>query len=126
LGLFALLGCGDSVGKCYPVAGKVTFKGILLKDAEVIFVPDLEKGNKSKVSAFGKTGQDGTFTLTTQGREGAPIGWYKVVVMTVYPGGPANPVAIPERYTRPRETDLSLEVVSSPSQDAYEVRLLPK
>jgi hypothetical protein len=117
------IGCGEEVAPRHPASGKVTLDGAPLGDAEIIYVPDAEKGNKSKISCGGRTAADGTYTLSTVGPAGAPAGWYKVVVQTTFPGGPAKPVVIPDRYASLSETDLSREVVPSPAADAYDIHL---
>jgi hypothetical protein len=116
-----LSGCGG-VGKLYPVSGKVTVDGKPLPDAQLSFMPDAEKGNKATATAVGKV-KDGSYSLTTQGKEGAPAGWYKVAVYTQYPGGPEKAVVLPRRYTDPGKSPLSVEVVPSPQPGAYDLKL---
>jgi hypothetical protein len=120
--VLVLSGCGQSVGTLYPVSGKVTLNGEPLKDARLSFVPDTDKGNKSPASAFGKV-QDGNYSLTTKDKPGAPAGWYKIMVMTQYPGGPEKPVPLPKRYGDPGKSTLSIEVVPSPAAGAYDLKL---
>jgi hypothetical protein len=127
LGVFGFLvlglaGCGGGLGTLYPVSGKVTLDGEPLKDARLILVPDADKGNKSPASPFGKV-TDGTYLLTTNGRPGAPAGWYKVMVNTQYPGGPENAVALPKFMSDPGKSGLSIEVVANPSPGAYDLDL---
>lgn len=127
--VFALtvsIGCGEDVAKRYPVSGKVTLDGVPLGNVEITYVPDAEKGNNSKLSCGGRTAADGTYTLSTVGPAGVPAGWYKVVVLTSFPGGPARPVTIPDRYASLDGTDLSREVVPVPTGDAYDLRLTRK
>ena len=126
LSLVALLlpGCGsDPLGTLYPVTGKVTLDDEPLKDAQISFVADKDKGNNAPVSPFGKC-KDGSYTLTSQDKPGAPAGTYKVVVMTQYPGGPDNPTAIPQKYTDAGKTDLRVEV--KPSGGDYNLKLTSK
>jgi len=134
--LLAASGCGGE--KLYPVKGKVLLDGTELKAGIVTFVPDTEKGNKAKSSPQGQVGADGTYTLSTDGRSGAPAGWYKVTVSTRTPGmgggtqvgstpGDAAlekaPVEIHAKYTNPAETDLRVEVVPGPGPNQYDLKV---
>jgi hypothetical protein len=73
------LSCSGS-GKLYPVQGRVLHKDQPLKGALVTFHP---KGadEVTAVRSTGLTGEDGTFTLTTGPKEGAPAGVYVVTVI---------------------------------------------
>jgi hypothetical protein len=89
----------------------------------VIYVPDKDKGNDLKNSPAGLVGTDGTYTLSTAGKEGAPPGWYKVTVTTRYPGAPANAAPIAVEYADFRKTTLKVEVIASPAAGAYDLHL---
>src|SRR5687767_13348261 len=78
LGLFLVAGCDG--GGLPPVKGKVTVDGAALTSGSVRFVPDTTKGNKATTEPAGEIGSDGTYTLHTNGKPGAPAGWYKVTV----------------------------------------------
>jgi hypothetical protein len=79
MALVAVFGCGDDtgIGKRYPVAGTVTFKGTAVPKGRIDFQPaDLTKGRPA-------TGviKDGAYTLTTLSPDdGALPGPYKVIV----------------------------------------------
>ncbi len=73
LGLVTTAGCGDGPAVA-AVTGKVTLKGAPVKGANVQFHP--EKGPM----AIGLTDDQGNFTLSTNGRAGAPIGLNKVSI----------------------------------------------
>jgi hypothetical protein len=138
--------CVAGVGGCskgetlYPASGKVTVKNAPLSGGQVTFVPDQAKGNKSKLSPVGKVGSDGAFTLTSEGRSGAPLGWYKVTVATDTPGmggtmpvepgatkpaplGSQGSVQIDPKYKDSSKTPLSVEVVASPAAGAYDLKI---
>ncbi len=117
----ALSSCGRTGGTYYPVSGKVTVDGKPLKEALVIFWADIEKGNKTVDRPLGEV-KDGTYTLSTRGKPGAPAGWYKVLLKTSYPGV-SNPLVLPSRYADPKMTPLSVEVVPHPAADAYDLKL---
>ena len=93
-----------------------------MKDAQLSFMADAEKGNKTAATPVGKV-QDGSYSITTKGKPGAPAGWYKVMVMTQYPGGPKNSTVLPKRYSDPGRSHVSVEVVPSPPPDAYDLKL---
>jgi hypothetical protein len=131
-------GCGSKV-PLHPVSGKVTVGDTALTSGVVTFVPDESKGNKSKTSPSGPIGSDGNYTLSTDGRSGAPAGWYKVIVLTDTPGmGGANPVdttpgkvaplggqgsKIDPKYKDATRTDLTKEVVTSASPGHYDLKI---
>src|SRR5438874_2652248 len=69
----AAAGCG---GSRYPVAGRVLLDGEPLagKEGGVVLKPDGTKRNETRVSPIGVLQRDGTFSVLTKGRPGAPIG----------------------------------------------------
>jgi hypothetical protein len=64
----------------YPVQGTVLHKTKPLSGAEVRFHPPSASHDLVDWPA-GKTHEDGTFTLSTGGKEGAPAGEYKVTIV---------------------------------------------
>lgn len=77
LALSACGGSGPEGPELHPVSGKLTKGGEPLANVQVTLSPT-EEGNPIST---GKTGQDGSFTLSTpQGGEGAAAGTYKVVL----------------------------------------------
>jgi hypothetical protein len=73
------LSCSGGSG-LNPVQGKVLYKDQPLAGAVVTFHP---KGadQVTAVPAVGRTKEDGTFTLTTGTKEGAPAGEYVVTII---------------------------------------------
>lgn len=123
-GLLTLLGCGSSgKDKLVPVSGKVTLNGTPLTAGQVAFHPDTAKGNNAKGVPTGTIGADGTYTLSTDGKSGAPAGWYKVTVVTNFPGVSGEPVPINARYGNPSGSGLEREVVPSPASGAYDLQV---
>lgn len=120
--VLALSGCGGGVGKLYPVEGKVTVDGKPLPFGRLTFVPDKEKGNDSTATPFGEI-KEGSYSLTTKGKTGAPAGWYNVMVLTQWPGAPPNPVELPIRYSDPGKSKLSVEVAPTPNAGQYDLKL---
>src|SRR4051794_21991843 len=76
------VGCGgtEDLGPLLPVSGKVKVEKTVVTYGMVTFFPDEEKGNKSKKVAEGPIKPDGTYTLSTAGKEGCPAGWYRVTI----------------------------------------------
>jgi hypothetical protein len=123
--LFTLAGCGGL--KLVPVSGKVTVDGKPPTGAAVSFVPDASKGNNARVSCMGRISPDGRYELTTNGvtksetGKGAPLGWYKVTLVTTLPGSPE--ITVNPKYLDADQTPLSVEVVADPKEDAYDLKL---
>jgi len=130
-------GCGKSE-PLYTVSGKVMHGKTPLTGGQITYIPDESKGNKTKHSPSGKIGSDGSYTLTTDGKTGAPAGWYKVIVTTQTPGmggavtpgepgkvAPLNPSSGPKidpKYMDMTQTPVKKEVVASgAASDAYDV-----
>jgi hypothetical protein len=73
----ACLACSNGDTALNPVKGKVLYKGQAAAGVLVAFHPS--EGNKvTSIPSTGKTGEDGTFTLSTGPKEGAPAGSYVV------------------------------------------------
>jgi hypothetical protein len=141
-GLFLLIGlssgCGDGsrVGPTFPVSGQITFMNepLVAKNTIVLLKPDASKGNTSPFEPTGTVDESGTYVLRTEGKMGAPPGWYKVVVVSrddapvVHPKAQQNhrPVSkslVPAKYGQEKSTDLVIEVVENPSPGAYDLKL---
>ena len=131
-------GCGDAsgVGPTFPVAGKVIFNNApwTAQNTVILCKPDTTRGNKSPFEPSGTVDAEGNYTLTTRGKNGAPPGWYKVVVTAreeadpVHPKGlkrhrPVSGSLLPARYGQAQSTDLSIEVVERPAPGAYDLKL---
>jgi hypothetical protein len=79
LGLLTVVtGCGDGGPAMSPVSGKVTIGGQPAPDVLVTFTPS----DSSLETASGRTGADGSYTLTSgvQGKLGAMTGSYTVTL----------------------------------------------
>jgi hypothetical protein len=118
---FLVAGCGGpDLGKMVPVSGKVTLDGKALSGAMITFVPDDSKGNKLKVTPFATADADGNYSLTTTppksetARDGAPVGWYKVQVVSGMPAGVPEkgvlPAKLPAQYTKAATSPIHMEV----------------
>jgi len=125
LGAYLVAGCGHkmSVGTV-PVSGKVTVGDEPVTAGQVSFMPATDTGT-ADVSA-GQIESTGEYKIFTGGKEGAPVGKYKVTVtpsMVPTGGNKAPTTSYNAKYTNPRSTDLFIEVVSSPSPGAYDLKL---
>jgi hypothetical protein len=132
-------GCGDAsgVGTTYPVTGKITVddRPLTATSTVVLFKPDAARGNTSAFEPTGTVDEQGTYTLLTKGKGGAPPGWYKVVVTaTEVSGGgkgsaskrPVPQSLVAPRYGQATTTTVSIEVIESPGPNAYDIKLTSK
>jgi hypothetical protein len=128
LGLWGLLtaaGCGGP--RLVPVSGVVTLDGKPLSHAVVSFNADATKGNTATVSCVGRLNEQGQYQLKTMAvkksdsGEGAPLGWYKVTLLTGLPGEPE--ITVNPKYLDPSKTPLSVEVVENPAPGQYDLKL---
>jgi hypothetical protein len=126
-------GCADV--RTEPVSGKITYNNepLTAQSTIILFKPDRSKGNESPLEPIGTVDGSGNYTVKTNGRAGAPPGWYKVVVTATkgtpeHPKGTSahRPVAeslLPAKYGLETSTDLAVEVVASPASGAYDLKL---
>ncbi len=118
LAFVAVIGCGgggDDLPDVVPVSGKVTLNGEPLKGAAVTFIG-------SGRPCYGATSDDGTYTIKDlNGREGCPVGKYKVIISkyTMPDGSPLgeDPEAgaqgverLPPKYSSDEKTTLTADV----------------
>jgi hypothetical protein len=117
-----------------PVQGKVMYKDQPLKGAVVTFHP---KGDNSitTVRPVGLTKDDGTFTLMTGSKEGAPAGEYTVTLICSEEVGGAKEkkvisTAPPETrdrlggaYANPASSKLQAQIQPGPNQlDPFQLK----
>ncbi len=136
--LLPLAGCGSDPGiaPVFPVTGKITINDQPLKAATamVVFKPDTSKKNSSTFEPSGTLDEQGVYSLVTKGRPGAPLGWYKVVVVAhdgkqfadMTKTRHQRPVVgslLPAKYGSAETTDLAVEVVEYPAAGAYDLKL---
>jgi hypothetical protein len=129
LTLLGLSGCGRSGPKLVPVQGKVTLtNGTPIAYGHVILHPDTSKGNTSLEICQG-TIQDGSYSIRTGARQGAPVGAYKVSIEAAKEVNPNNPYftewLADEKYIDPNRSGLTLEVVENPEPSRYDFKLNP-
>jgi len=122
-----LPGCDGGSGSLNKVSGKVTVDGSPLTRGSVRFVPDTTKGNKSSAEPVGEIKPDGSYELTTNGKSGAPAGWYKVTVNATEQVDSSKPFSgkslVPRKYNVPESTQLSVEVKASSKDGDYDLKV---
>jgi hypothetical protein len=131
--LGSVTGCARSdagMGHTVPVIGRVTFKGRPLTTGQVIFQPDAKRGNGLPHEPRGGIDEEGNYELAISGTKGAPPGWYKVSVIATEPFDPAKPYVIPKtliplKYSDPKMSGFTLQVVENPATGAYDLNLNP-
>jgi hypothetical protein len=129
-------GCGFSKEvPLFPVRGAVQIEGQPLKLGWVTFHPEAAAGNQLLWTPLAEIKEEGVYELTTNGKAGAPAGWYKVTVaatkdpLPLRPPPPVNgkpwqPKWLHNvKYTKPETTNLKVEVVKDPASRQYDLRL---
>ena len=111
------------------VTGRVTVGSKPLDRGMIHFAPEKTRGATHLPYSSGEIRPDGRFTLSTNGQPGAPLGWYKVIVIATETPIPENPTnwtpdwLVDTKYTQRGTTDLEVEVIKSPPADAYDLVL---
>jgi hypothetical protein len=129
--LLGLSGCGGDPMNAASVKGKVTVDSQPLTKGSVRFVPDKAKGNTSPVEPIGLINESGQYELSTNGKPGAPLGWYKVAVIAADTPDSSKATAVPKSYVAkkfndPEASGLTVEVVSSAKDGAYDLKVTAK
>lgn len=138
--LVAGVGCGKKGPKLYPVEGKVTSGGTPVTTGVVTLHP---QNKEMKERPIANISPEGTYKVTTNGKEGAPLGRYTVTVSTMVPPGADVPppsgkpvqkdkgsrptgatVPVNPRYLSPDSSKLTIEVVENPQSGAYDLKLV--
>jgi hypothetical protein len=110
-------GCDRLKPELAPVRGKVYYNGVPLPRGTIVFVPDPVRGRTGPLS-HGEIQPDGSFTLWSEKRPGAQVGWHRVTVVAVdtptrVKDGQRLVVPrslLPEKYRNPELAGLSCEV----------------
>jgi hypothetical protein len=131
------LGCRDvsGLGRILPVRGKLTLDGepVTAPTTVVLVQPDTAKGNTSPLEPAGAVDSQGNYTPLTKGKNGAPPGWYRVIVTATERqeesggvrrrGRPVPRSLLSRKYGQSSTTDLTVEVVEGPAPGAYDLKL---
>jgi hypothetical protein len=136
--LLIVSGCGGSSKTVLvPASGTVTLGESAMTSGTVTFHPDESKGNTEKLSPTGMIDGSGNYNLTTDGRDGAPVGWYKVTVtqgmsmsmpsdsavVTDPTKSLANKSSLNSKYQSAATSGISIEVLASQPQGGYTIKL---
>lgn len=143
--LAGISGCGGDAKSVSPtektvsVTGKVTLNDQPLTGGSLMFAPDREKGNQSALEMYGEIDSTGNYKVVSgvgnQKRDGAALGWYRVVVEAYempqedkvgaesYGSDTPPRLITPEAYTDPKSSPLIVEVVETPTPGAYDLKL---
>jgi hypothetical protein len=123
--MVAIVGCGGGTGKvlgpCVAVQGKVTQGGKALAGGTIAFL-SMDDKDKGLPVAEGAIDAQGAYTVKTLGKEGAPVGKYRV---TVEPGGEdkAQYMQFDGKYRNWRNSPLTIEVTENAPTGAYDFKL---
>ena len=123
---FAFSGCGsaDTLPPLSPVKGKVTLDGAPLTAGQVGLHPEKIDPAVKVPPSGGQIDANGNYEVFTGGKSGAPLGKYKVVVTPLMvPMQGAAPPAIGQKYMTDTQTPLSYEVVATPTDGQYDLKL---
>ena len=129
-GLLGLGGCGGGP-PLTEVKGHVKLTGQTMTSGVVNFHPDKNQGNTYGGECVGDINAQGEYTLhTTDGKQGAPPGWYKVTVSQDAPVTPDNThpntkPSINTTYSNVGTTPLKKQVVDKAPPGAYDLEVGP-
>jgi hypothetical protein len=130
IGLAFFSGCGNSLPPLVPVSGKVTLEGKPFTEGSVTLIP--EANNLGGLAIVGPIDSTGQYTVTTNGKEGAPEGKYKVIVVAPPKVDPkAKKGALPEppinkKFADVNKTTLGFQVTANAAPGAYDLKLTKK
>jgi len=128
--LAGLAGCKQSAAEfnVAPVKGKVTHQGQPVKGGSITFQPVGVEGTKAGVKGKPATGEvkdDGTFVLSTYGKEdGAVVGKHRVMYMPAIAGAQSygeKPKPSPYARLAPKEKEVDIK----PGSNEISIELVP-
>src|SRR5215468_9196892 len=103
--LLLLSGCRRGKPALAPVNGQVFYRGKPLEAGTIVFTPDPERGG-SGPQARAVIGEDGRYSLRTEGRMGATPGWHRITIANTK----TAPRRLPGRYRDPELSEQRFEV----------------
>jgi len=123
----ALLGCGgpsgapdDAKAMVIPVSGKLlSAGGAPVTNAWVVFNPKENPGHEANAP----TGPDGTFRLSTFGKEDGAIPGRYVVTVELHPYPKGGRPSIPRRYSSAKDSPLTVEIKKDGPAELEPLRL---
>lgn len=131
----SLVGCGKGdpygIGKTVKVQGTISLGKEPLRIppggfGKVWLYPDTSKGNNSPQIPIGAIGPKGGYKVFTRDQEGAPPGWYKVMIVATEPGLKKSRDRKPllhAKYSSPETSGLFIHVVETPAPGAYNLKV---
>jgi hypothetical protein len=129
---FAILCCAFCGAGCTKSVSLTQVKSVVLVDGQrltsggqVTFF-SMDGADSKGGMITGKINDNGEYTMSTEGKQGVPLGRYKVVVtppMMPSGGDKAAPLPYDKKYANSKDTPLMIEVVASPTEGAYEIKL---
>jgi hypothetical protein len=127
--VLSVAGCGPGE-KLVEVKGKVTAGGEPLANCVVTYIPE-DPAAKDKARPISMTNEKGEYALVTNGKPGAPLGKYTVVVSTSAPQPGTTPTTqgaqgLDPKYSDSAQTDQHKEVVDKPEAGRYDLSLIKK
>ncbi len=129
VGILLFLLLGQSGSELTPVEGHVTVPGkpsslAHLKYSRVWLYPDSARGNLYPRVSIGKIREDGKFKVFTDGKEGAPPGWYRVAVLAVEQGAAREQIKVLDpKYADAATSGLSFHVTANAAPGEYDLVL---
>jgi len=122
------IGCtpSETLPPMAPVKGKATLDGAPLTAGHVVLHPEKVDPSAKVPPSAGTIDSSGNFEIFTGGKPGAPLGKYKVIVtpsMVPAQGGTPAAAKIDQKYMVPNQTPLSIDVVDSPKEGQYDLKL---
>ena len=124
-GLVLTPGCsGSKKLDLAPVSGTVKVAGVPLTSGQVSFLPASKE--QEGTLAAGTIGSDGTYTISTGGKPGAPVGKYKITITpSMVPSGNGKPPGsgFSSKYQSVATTPLMKEVIANPEAGRYDFNL---
>jgi hypothetical protein len=107
----------------------LTINGKALPKGTVTLWPDAAKKNTATVIPTGEV-ENGRYRVMTNGRAGAPPGWYKVTIASseIPDSTKIDKVkdSVPEKFRSAEKTPLAIEVVAAPAPGAYDLKAVEK
>jgi hypothetical protein len=130
------VGCEKSTtgaysGKLIQVAGYVRLNSTPVPVGTVVYYPDPARGNQNTEQCRGTILEDGSYKLQTSGKDGAPPGWYKVIVQPTGMPKEMPPIGQPMpkaptfdvKYQKPETSGIVIEVKEGAPVGTYDINL---
>ncbi|HJZ90847.1 MAG TPA: hypothetical protein VKE40_08225 [Gemmataceae bacterium] len=126
--VLTLSGCSESTGgKLVQVKGKVFVGSQPLGGGSVSFRPQ-ETGSNPGPEPYGTIESDGTYTMYTNQKPGAPVGKYFALVVATEEADSTGTTVTPKslidpKYADPDSKRLPIEVVENAAPGQYDLKL---